>query len=476
MYKLVVISVLCTVRVSIADLKYEMENNQLNVCVDDVIRNNFDQHKTLIYLKMNNDSTTLVGESNHPNVGRVVKYKPVVIIHLNMFTIDKVMEILMNSQLLSVYNYYNAVYVIVTTTPNIHLIFAYFWKKGVVNLVIISYSKMQHNYNINIYTSDPQAAGNQCGKKVVVIQKQKCNSKIRIQFPKLLRKFSNCNVSLFRRPEQNFFLSKSKSVDIVMEQLVQHLNASLTVTEDKILQESSVIAYDDFVWIVPTPKKLEPIEVLQIVFKNSVWLAILLSYFVISIACLEELANRNIPIYVWMHNYVPYFNEESPEDILYTKIRKKIMVCGDKLFEKIIYDKNTYENKSYFTTRDEGALLQLRLRTQIYMIVDNRITTSRKGTLKCEKNSYFGDTLLKLVSLFIEVGLHDHLINSINFERYLYEVSFLNRTMEENIVLNLKHLTFPFVFWVVGIFLAIFVFAVETFIMNKLNSAMPIFD
>ncbi|KAF5301308.1 hypothetical protein FQR65_LT08927 [Abscondita terminalis] len=516
MYKLVLICVLCIVRVSIADLEFKMENNELKLCVDDLIRNNFDQHKTLLYLKMNNDSTTLVGESNHPNVifklrqnvmfGRVVKYKPIVIMHLNMFTIDIIMQILLKSELLSIYNYYNSKYVIVTTTPNIHLIFAYFWKKGIVNLVIIAYSKMQHTYDINIYTSDPQAAGNQCGKKVAVIQKQKCNSKIRIQFPKLLRKFSYCNVLFFRRPEKNFSLSKLKSVDIVVDQLTQHLNASLTVSDDQIRmskffviasvlnhfypsKESSVIAYDDFVWTVPHRKNCNPSKFyklfsktacvysvhIQTAFTSNLINILTLPQYEKPIGSLEELLNRNISIYVTMNYYTPYFNEDWPEDILYTKIQKKILLYGDKLFETFINDMNTYVNKSFFSTRDEVALLELRLKTRIYTIVDNRITTSRKITLKCERDSYFADTLLKLIDLFIEVGLHDHLIKNINFERNLYAVSSSARILEENIVLNLKHLTFPFVFWVVGVILAMFVFIVETVIMKKVKSAMPVF-
>ncbi|KAF5301306.1 hypothetical protein FQR65_LT08925 [Abscondita terminalis] len=546
------------------------ERDQLKICFDNIIRNNFDPQEIVYFFKMGNDNTTFVDGTNHPYIivdlmksvtkfKNYMDYKPIIVTDLRLTYPIHFFQAFAHSKLWSAFSSVKATYIIFTKSPTVSPLFAYCWQMGIVNLVIISYSKYQHNYNIRVYTGDPQTAENWCEEKAVIISEQKCSSTIRIRLPKTLRKFPNCKIIFGRSSHHDFLLLKSHSVNFMIGEIVKYLNASLIIVKNKGLthkfslmltsfddyvhgRQSQVVLYDDFVWVVPAPKKLYPIEVLKIVFKNNVWLSILVAYWIISIfwwlvlklsssnsdfssvlltvysltlfgsshqtpsilglkfififyivysihiqtgfTCnliniltvpqfekqintLEELLKSNLSVIIDHSLYEKYFSQKSDHDDLYSKIRKKMVNYSAQNFKKFIYDNETYTKYSYFHIRDEVESLQVFLNTTIYKFVDNSITNSRKISIVLPFFSYFAETLFDLINIFIDTGLHDHLINEIAFFQKLSMVSSFKASDEDNVVLNLEHLTFPFVFWIVGLILAMFVFIAEIKYMSK---------
>ncbi|KAF5300739.1 hypothetical protein FQR65_LT19313 [Abscondita terminalis] len=527
MYKLIVISLLCFGRLSFGELKTEMEDDQLKVCVGSVIRNNFDQHETLFFLTMDYDNISFVGLTDHPYVminlmnsikkfPNYMNYKPIFITHLTFLHTFRLLPNLYKSVLWSFYNTIQATYVLITPSHLKSSIFEEYWSVGVVNLVLISYNKIEHNYYVRIYTGNPQAEENQCGTQAIIVNSQRCTSAIRIQFPKIVRKYKNCNVTLFQTAMVNSSILKTDCVTLMVGALTTHLGASLRwildptqfrkfslqvstldFTQQGKVHQSQVIEYDDFVWVVPTPRKLHPMEVLKIVFKESVWFAILLSYCITSIiwwllskliskntsissvlldlysitlfgssekapahlslklifvcyivysihiqtaftcnlinilttpqfekpiTTLEELANTNDPIFISKMHYERYFYNESVKSNLYNKIQKKLVVCDVKPFRHFIFTKETYANSSFLYTRDMVEVIETYLSIKIYKITDNSITTSHKGIIVAPYNSYFAETLYKLISVFVEAGLQDQILKKIEYPKEIDDV------------------------------------------------------
>ncbi|KAF5278805.1 hypothetical protein FQR65_LT03492 [Abscondita terminalis] len=565
MYKIVIITLSCVVNVSLVVLKTEVEDYQLKMCVDNIIRNNFKKHGTLFFLKIDNDDHSFADETKHPYVivdlkknvtkfTNYMNYKPVFIAHLTLENMHKLLAILYDSVLWNKSSTIKATYILITSSPIFTVLFKQYWSIGIVNVVIISYGRNQHDYYVRIFTSNPQAPENDCGRKVNLVEYQKCTPTIQIRFPKTIRKYNNCNITVSQTSLMNRFALKTNSVGFMVDSIIDHLNACKvvnnldiynkfalllsTLDDYKFAYQSSVIAYDDFVWIVPTPRKLVSGEVLKIVFKKNVWCAILLSYWVTSIMwwlllkvthnnssisstlliiysitlfgsteksptrfslklifisyviysvhiqtaftsnliniltvpqfekpiiSLEELASSNLSIFITEKRYNRYFEEEGDADNLYSRIRKKLIICNATTFQKLIFDKETYSKYSYLYQKEQVDSIQTFLNTKIYGIVDNSITGSYKGIILTYYNSYFAETLFHLITVFVETGLQNYFYKQIEFVQKFYVILNYERGFDENVVLNLGHLTFPFLFWIVGVLIGTVVFVVEKF-------------
>ncbi|KAF5274167.1 hypothetical protein FQR65_LT17070 [Abscondita terminalis] len=487
MYKIVIITLLsCVVNVSLVVLKTEVEDYQLKMCVDNIIRNNFKKHGTLFFLKIDNDDHSFADETEHPYVivdlkknvtkfTNYMNYKPVFIAHLTLENMHKLLAILYDSVLWNKSSTIKATYILITSSPIFTVLFKQYWSIG----ICLTTNK----------------------RRVIYFIRQKSKRLLHIY-----NKFS--------------------------------LRLS-TLDDYKFAYQSSVIAYDDFVWIVPTPRKLVPGEVLKIVFKQNVWCAILLSYWVTSImwwlllkvmhnnssisstlliiysitlfgsteksptrfslklifisyviysvhiqtaftsnliniltvpqfekpiTSLEELANTNLSIFITEKHYNRYFEEEGDADNLYSRIRKKLIICNATTFQKLIFDKETYSKYSYLYQKEQVDSIQTFLNTKIYGIVDNSITGSYKGIILTYYNSYFAETLFHLITVFVETGLQNYFYKQIEFVQKFYVILNSERDFDENVVLNIEHLTFPFLFWIVGVLIGTVVFVVEKFV------------
>ncbi|KAF5272648.1 hypothetical protein FQR65_LT04890 [Abscondita terminalis] len=432
----------------------KIEDHHVKVCVDNIIQNNFREQETLFFLKLDYDNSSFVEGTNHPymivnlmkNVTKFAtykNYKPVIVIHSSFYNIGNFLISFQKSGLWNHFNFIKATYIVVTTTfQNVPSLFRVYWILGIVNVVVISYN----NYNVSVYTSDPQAAGNQCGNRASIVNEQKCTPEIRVQLPKLLRKFTNCRITHVRPLNDTFVLNRDV-INVIVIMITTHLNATLIKTQNapefnnflllpSIFKEipltytSPIVEYQDFAWVVPAPRTLHPIEVLKVVFQNTVWLAILLSYLVTSIIC---------------------------------KIRNKLVILNPERFRNMIHDNETYTKFSYVFKNDEVSLLQAIIGPKIYKFVDNSITSSYKETLITPYTSYYAETFFKLLLTFVETGLRDYLVKKIEFKQEFYR-NILRKEDVDTIVLNLDHLMFPFLFWIVCVLFATIVFIVEKYV------------
>ncbi|KAF5297401.1 hypothetical protein FQR65_LT01332 [Abscondita terminalis] len=452
---------------------------------------------------MRNDNTSFVDFSNHPyaiadvteNITKFrhyMDYKKVFVVHLTLININQFLSILSKKVL---WNHLDC-FVIITTCRMISLIFKHYWYNNIANLVVISYDKNQHDYGIRVYTSDPQAMNNRCGEDALLIHQQKCDPSLQVELPKILRKFHNCRITLSGVTTSSTSLLKMDSVTSVIRGIAKYLNASFGLAhhslrahkfklalstldgdDDDMDNHSPVVQFDDFVWIVPAPTQMHPIEVLKVVFKTNVWLGILISYFATSIlwwlmlklksntttlsssllifysltlfgcttnppsrlplklifmsyvvyslhiqtafisnlikiltinqfekpiSTLEELVNTNHSIVILESFYYRFFNEESESENLYSKIRNKLEIYQSENFTKLIFDNETYAKFSYLFKRDQVDMIQTILKTKIYKIVDNSLTSSYKYTISLPKFSYFAETLFQLIDVFTD--------------------------------------------------------------------------
>ncbi|KAF5301304.1 hypothetical protein FQR65_LT08923 [Abscondita terminalis] len=193
----------------------------------------------------------------------------------------------------------NTKYVIITPQNFLDELFLRSWYMGITNLVVIHYSCDTKNCTTRVITANPQDYDNDCARKFVTSKIEICSSNTTITFPKILRKFTNCNVLLMDSPSELSGFLKRKTVYFSLITAADFLNASFKFTTNvhpydlfffkevafglnSFLPRSSVVFRDDNVFVVPTPKKISPMEILKIVFKRNVWIAIVVTYILIS--------------------------------------------------------------------------------------------------------------------------------------------------------------------------------------------------
>ncbi|KAF5306920.1 hypothetical protein FQA39_LY00150 [Lamprigera yunnana] len=75
--------------------------------------------------------------------------------------------------------------------------FLYFWKRHLINLIFLAYDFDLKNDSIRLFTSDPQHPLNQCGKVLNFVEEHSCKGVQTIKFPKILRPYSDCNITYY---------------------------------------------------------------------------------------------------------------------------------------------------------------------------------------------------------------------------------------------------------------------------------------
>ncbi|KAF5282148.1 hypothetical protein FQR65_LT02845 [Abscondita terminalis] len=196
----------------------------------------------------------------------------------------------------------NVKWIIVTPFPHIEDYFLELWYLGVKNFVVlVDYSNQYYNYQI-LYNSDPQEISNNCGKNLNSVTEQICDSDdITIEFPKLLRKYTNCVFGYFSTYDLESETQLGYVVtDFVLKFITQHLNSSFTQNEKNYelvdyfvhsgflrfvtsSNPSAVFFSPKVIWAVPKPKQIPLIEVLKVIFKKTVWVSIGFSFTIVSI-------------------------------------------------------------------------------------------------------------------------------------------------------------------------------------------------
>ncbi|KAF5284706.1 hypothetical protein FQR65_LT13442 [Abscondita terminalis] len=162
-------------------------------------------------------------------------------------------------------------------------------------LIVTFEQNLEAKGRTNVFTSDPQAHGNNCGltlKKFLSFYD--CLAPTPIQLPKKLRKYTDCNVTHATwiststpRPKIKLYAS----IEFLFNMVVKKLNVSLKMLNIVNMKYSldlftvydqfrkplfdheytSTFYADSMIWIVPFPQRIPHMKIIKLVFKNVVW-------------------------------------------------------------------------------------------------------------------------------------------------------------------------------------------------------------
>ncbi|KAF5275240.1 hypothetical protein FQR65_LT04274 [Abscondita terminalis] len=287
-----------------------ISSSQFDECVNRAIENLFTEDETVIVLPSADTEYLFLNEVQNQRIifsieelakfNRTVYFKMGVVLFLNVDDdIFKILHIILNSKLYQTNADASDKWLAITPTKYIAKYFFAFWGYEIINVVVLAYFFDDiDNFNLELITSDPQAIPNSCGQSVKVIQQQSCNSKIAFEFPKIRRKYNDCNITLCsgypiaQKPQTELLVSV-----FLMNITTTHLKGNLKIDySDRCSHEfrvinmflrvnslikNSVVFYTSKpIWIVPKPKKISPIESITLFFKKTVWVLILISIFI----------------------------------------------------------------------------------------------------------------------------------------------------------------------------------------------------
>ncbi|KAK4878845.1 hypothetical protein RN001_011351 [Aquatica leii] len=171
-----------------------------------------------------------------------------------------------------------------------------YWSIKVLNLVILTYDLNEKDSAIRLMVSDPQAVLNQCETKANLINTYSCNESNVIKFPRILRKYENCFLTIHSIVDalNNHESRLLFTTAYILETIREYLNMSITLKNetDAWLKEDLFRLMINFYNDVPAPKRIPQMETLKLVFKQTVWIFILVSFILTSVMlwCINKYA------------------------------------------------------------------------------------------------------------------------------------------------------------------------------------------
>ncbi|KAF5297968.1 hypothetical protein FQR65_LT09879 [Abscondita terminalis] len=188
-------------------------------------------------------------------------------------------------------------FILITLDENLQHKVTLFWKLGIINLIILLYDSED---SMAVLTSDPQAPSNDCGLMLKeFLNFDDCFASTRIQLPKILRKFTNCNVTYWTSTiDRSNSVKLFASIRFLLDLMDKTQNVSVTTissirpnlfTMSVHLRSSfdnfeytSTFFSDRMVWIVPFPPLIPNIKLIGIIFKDIVWIFVVIAFIVTS--------------------------------------------------------------------------------------------------------------------------------------------------------------------------------------------------
>ncbi|KAF5297960.1 hypothetical protein FQR65_LT09871 [Abscondita terminalis] len=188
-------------------------------------------------------------------------------------------------------------FLLVTFDENLKKKVTLFWEHGMIDLIVLVYKS---DDTIDFFTADPQNPTNECGRVLnQVLSIGHCFGSTPIRLPKVLRKYTNCNVTYLTSITKRYSSIKLfASIGFVLDLLVERLGVSLKTINvlntnysydlfSIFMQDpssfdqnvyTSTFFSDSLVLIVPFPLRIPDMETMGMVFKNNVWILILISF------------------------------------------------------------------------------------------------------------------------------------------------------------------------------------------------------
>ncbi|KAF5296331.1 hypothetical protein FQA39_LY12548 [Lamprigera yunnana] len=195
------------------------------------------------------------------------------------------------------------------TTDYVKKMFKVLYYIDIINMIMVTFDPKSVSDTITVYTCDVHLAVHRDTKFERVLQSFKYETINSIKLPGVLDKYRKCVVQhIITHPVHLYkYLSKmhylihfiksvtSKVLNVTFEPVIDR-NSAINPIPDMlaIVHRDFRICFStqacttqfyksDWVWVVPTPEKIEPLEVFRIIFKKIVWLSILITFVLTSI-------------------------------------------------------------------------------------------------------------------------------------------------------------------------------------------------
>ncbi|KAK4877300.1 hypothetical protein RN001_009806 [Aquatica leii] len=316
---MLVLNVICLSLVVALVIKKEEQVEKINFCAQQTIQYIFDKDDTLLFMFDDSHSFTLPGYVTNPSMFINIRKDSIIfntsIGHKQNYIINSknhesalsIISMLHNSELWNKNKTPLRKVLLITSISepnNLSNVFEKLWEIQFINLVILTYNLTDENRYTRLVVGNPQAAPNLCGTIAKSLITYSCNESKMVKFPRILRKHSNCKFRLkYWSPSQLMTnVSKGAAASLyVIKTTAKYLNMTIqwddlksphdmfTMREGwfsmchKSFSCTSIYYNDNYVWIVPAPKKIPAVETFKLVFKRTVWILILLAFIFTSI-------------------------------------------------------------------------------------------------------------------------------------------------------------------------------------------------
>ncbi|KAF5304218.1 hypothetical protein FQR65_LT08025 [Abscondita terminalis] len=199
--------------------------------------------------------------------------------------------------------------------------------------------------------------------------------------------------------------------------------------------------------------------IIQSAFKGNLIKALTIIEYDDQIKTITDVVNSNLPLTTLEMIGTTFFQDDIPEDVLYTKVRNKL-VYNDFGLD----DVNLYRNCNHLTFMNNFEEYSSNKKTIVNYFVENSVTGTFELSIALEKYHFFTESLQRLTQILIESGVYSKVILDFYNEYYSsndYAIEEENEEMIKLIVLTVDHLYGTFVLWGIGIIVSITVFVVE---------------
>ncbi|KAF5290418.1 hypothetical protein FQR65_LT11595 [Abscondita terminalis] len=308
---LLCVCVLITSAVNCSLMYRDDTNRDEYQCINRVIGNVFVKEETLLIIHSTNsnyvfpntisNSRLLISIEELRSFKSYIYFRMGIIIYMDTITnVRNSIHMITSKQLIESNLNANVKWIIVTPFPNIAEYFLTLWKVGVINAVVLLNNYKKNNTYAMLYTSDPQDIVNNCGEAFNSVNEQTCDLDVHIQFPKPLRKYTNCVLKYYKTYEYQSDALVSVVTNFLTDSITQHLNSTYEQTGTDFQNAnfvraqylryvttsttpSTVFFSPKIIWAVPKPKLIPLINVIKVIFKKTVWVVMALSFLLVSI-------------------------------------------------------------------------------------------------------------------------------------------------------------------------------------------------
>ncbi|KAF5296739.1 hypothetical protein FQR65_LT10175 [Abscondita terminalis] len=194
--------------------------------------------------------------------------------------------------------------------------------------------------------------------------------------------------------------------------------------------------------------------VIQTAFNSKITNYLTLTEYSSNIKTIEDVANSQF-ILKMNHAIADMFNKNITQDVLYTKIQKKLIPDEHGLKESMLH-----KNCTAATMRHLIEKFHIDQNEKVNYFIDNSLTGPYKLYIGLGEGHFFTEYVQNVTTMLIESGCYSKTL--IDFDRKYYR-RFRAET-PNLVVLNFQHLYQIYVIWGVGLITASVVFIIEIFI------------